>query len=93
MCSFPDATFTNVVRPNADTLYSAMFYDVSKEPLVISVPDSAGRYYLLEILDMWTEVFSTPGTRTTGNGPLVFALTDSKWQGQLPQDKIRKTIA
>ncbi len=41
--SFPDASFTDVVRPNADTLYSSLWYDVSAEPLVIRVPDSGGR--------------------------------------------------
>ena len=47
--AFPDATFTDVVRPNADTLYSFVWFDVSKEPLLISVPDS-GRT-LLSVAD------------------------------------------
>lgn len=37
--AFPDATYTDIVRPNADTLYSLLWFDVSKEPLLISVPD------------------------------------------------------
>ena len=45
--AFPDATYKDVVRPNVDTLYSLMWFDVSEEPLLISVPDSGGRYYLL----------------------------------------------
>ena len=64
--AFPDATYTDIVRPNADTLYSLLWFDVSKEPLLISVPDSGGRYYLLPIYDMWTDVFQTTGARTTG---------------------------
>jgi Protein of unknown function (DUF1254) len=40
--AFPDANFTDVVRPNADTLYSILWFDVSKEPLLIKVPDSGG---------------------------------------------------
>ena len=64
--AFPDATFTDVVRPNADTLYSFMWFDVSQEPLLISVPDSGERYYLLPMLDMWTDVFESTGKRTTG---------------------------
>ena len=40
--AFPDATFTDIVRPNADTLYSLLWFDVSQEPLLISVPDSGG---------------------------------------------------
>ena len=60
---FPDPSFTIVVRPNADTLYTSLIYDVSKEPLVITVPDSGGRYYLLPWLDDWSDVFTVPGKR------------------------------
>ncbi|MFV1959871.1 MAG: DUF1254 domain-containing protein [Planctomycetota bacterium] len=82
--TFPDASFTDVVRPNADTLYSSLWLDVSREPWVITVPDSKGRYYLLPFLDMWTDVFAVPGTRTTGNGPQRYALVGPNWRGRLP---------
>jgi hypothetical protein len=82
--AFPDPSFTDVVRPNADTLYSAMYFDVSTDPMVFSVPDSGGRYYLLPMLDMWTDVFAAPGKRTTGTGAQTFAVTGPGWQGQLP---------
>ena len=83
--AFPDASFTDVVRPNADTLYSALNYDVSKDPMVFSVPDSGARYYLLPMLDMWTDVFTVPGKRTTGTGAQTFAVVGPHWQGQLPK--------
>ena len=82
--AFPDATFTDVVRPNADTLYSFMWFDVSKEPLLISVPDSGGRYYLLPMLDMWTDVFESTGKRTTGTNAQLLAIAGPGWQGSLP---------
>jgi hypothetical protein len=81
---FPDADFTDVVRPNADTLYSILWYDVSKEPLLVRTPDSHGRYFLLEMLDMWSDVYSVPGTRTTGNGARQFAIVGPHWHGTLP---------
>jgi hypothetical protein len=87
--AFPDATFTDVVRPNADTLYSFIWFDVSQEPLLISVPDSDGRYYLLEMLDMWTDVFASPGKRTTGTSAQTLALAAPGWQGELPAEAIR----
>jgi hypothetical protein len=83
--AFPDASFTDVVRPNADTLYSSMFFDVTKEPLVIDVPDSGGRYYLLPMLDMWTDIFASPGKRTTGTEAQKFAIVGPRWEGRLPQ--------
>ncbi|WP_246696916.1 DUF1254 domain-containing protein [Methylobacterium planeticum] len=85
LAAFPDAKFTDVVRPNADTLYSSMWFDVTKEPLVISLPASDGRYYLLPILDMWTEVFTSPGSRTTGNSAQTFALAGPDWSGTIPE--------
>jgi hypothetical protein len=93
--AFPDPSFTDVVRPNADTLYSAMYFDVSKEPMIFSVPDSGGRYYLLQMLDMWTDVFAAPGKRTTGTGAQTFAVTGPGWQGLLPpgMDEIKSPTA
>jgi hypothetical protein len=85
MRAFPTPAFTDVVRPNADTLYSVMFFDVSKDPMLFSVPDAGGRYYLLPMLDMWTDVFAVPGKRTTGTGAQTFAVVGPHWQGQLPK--------
>lgn len=82
---FPPATFKNVVRANVDTLYSSAFLDLSIEPLILSVPDTGGRYYLLPMIDAWTNVFATPGKRTTGTKAGIFAITGPAWRGKLPQ--------
>jgi hypothetical protein len=81
---FPPASFKQVVRANVDTLYSSAFLDLSKEPLVLTVPDSKGRYYLFPIFDAWTNVFATPGTRTTGNGAGTFVIAGPGWSGSPP---------
>lgn len=91
MRAFPDANFKAVVRPNFDTLYSSAWVDV-REPVILSVPDTHGRYYLLPMLDMWTDVFAAPGSRTSGNQAGKFALVYEGWQGQLP-DGIEKIEA
>ena len=84
MRAFPTAAFKDVVRANVDTLYSSAFLDLAQEPLVLSVPDTHGRYYLLPMLDAWTNVFATPGSRTTGTAALAFLITGPRWVGDVP---------
>ena len=81
---FPPASFKNVVRANVDTLYSSAFLDLSSEPLVLSAPDTGSRYYLLPMFDAWTNVFATPGARTTGTKAANFVITGPDWKGMVP---------
>lgn len=83
--AFPDASFKDVVRANVDTLYSSAWLDLSKEPIVLTVPDTKGRYYLMPMIDAWTNIFASPGKRTTGTKPGNFAITGPGWQGELPK--------
>lgn len=82
--AYPTAEMKTVVRPNFDTLYSSAWLDLTKEPVIVSVPDTKGRYYLLPMLDMWTDVFASPGWRTTGTEAQTFLVTPPGWAGTVP---------
>jgi hypothetical protein len=81
--AYPPASDKSVVRTNYDTLYSLAYLDMLKEPVVVSVPDTAGRFYLLPMLDMWTDVFASPGWRTTGTQAGNFLVTPPGWRPDL----------
>src|ERR1700681_3746717 len=88
--AFPTADMRQVVRPNFDTLYTTGWLDLTKEPMIVSVPDTGGRYYLLPMLDMWSDVFASPGWRTTGTQAGNFLLTPPGWRPDLREKFIEE---
>jgi hypothetical protein len=82
--TYPAVDDHAVTAPNADTLYTTAWLDVSKEPWVFSIPDMGDRYYLMPMLDGWTDVFQVPGKRTTGGKAQKYAITGPGWSGTLP---------
>jgi hypothetical protein len=73
-----------VFPAEADMLVSTAWLDLTKEPIVLSVPDTRGRYYLMQMLDAWTNVFASPGSRTIGTQAGRFAILGPGWKGRLP---------
>lgn len=82
--SFPTPTTQDIAGSNVDTLYSIAWLDLSSGPYVLHLPDEGDRFYLMPILDAWSEVIASPGTRTSGNKAGDFAITGPQWSGTLP---------
>ena len=75
---------TDVVSPNADTLYCIAWMDLSKGPLVLKVPAITDRYYTFQFLDAYTNVYSYVGTRATGSSGGTYLITAPDWKGEVP---------
>src|SRR5664279_3405318 len=78
------AAETGYVTPNVNVLYGFGFADLGKEPYILTAPDSGGRYYMIEIVDMWTNAFAYPAGEHSGYKGGKFALVGPGWKGKLP---------
>jgi hypothetical protein len=75
-----------VVTPNSDTPYSMLWLDLRAEPVVLTVPEiEEGRYYSIQLIDLYTHNFDYIGTRVTGNAAGSFMIAGSRWQGDPPE--------
>ena len=81
---FPNADFTAVVAPNVDTLYSSVFYDLSKEPMVFQWPDMGDRFFMFPFLNAWTDAIASYGSRTTGQEGKTLVISGPGWDGEVP---------
>jgi hypothetical protein len=69
---------------NHETLYLGGYLDLSQEPEVLHVPDMAGRYYAVQFIDPWWDVFAYVGRRTTGTQAGDFLISGPRWRGTVP---------
>jgi hypothetical protein len=80
-----NASFTDVVTPNADTLYCQTQFDLKNEPVVLVVPPIADRYYSFQFLDAYTNDYAYTGLRTTGSTGGTYLIAGPDWKGQVPE--------
>lgn len=77
---------TAAPHPITDASYFGGWLNLTEEPMVFSVPESNGRYYVIMLEDEWTNNLLPIGPRTTGTGPGNFAIVGPRWNGILPSD-------
>ncbi|MGW4650839.1 DUF1254 domain-containing protein [Kitasatospora sp. NPDC004289] len=82
----PADTFVSV---NNDTLYSIAQLDLGAGPALLRVPDTDGRYYVLQFVDAWTNNFAYVGRRASGTAAGSFLITPPGWQGEVPAHATR----
>jgi hypothetical protein len=84
MRAYPAVDNKGAAAPNADTMYTMVWYDLSTEPWVFSIPDMGDRFYIMPMLSSYNEVFHVAGSRATGGNPQKFVITGPGWSGPLP---------
>lgn len=83
-----DATYRDGGCPNNDTLYSVAWVDLSKEPVILTVPDiPAERYWTFELSTFTSDNFAYVGRRV-GSEAGNYALIGPGWHGDLPEGVI-----
>ncbi|OLN26948.1 DUF1254 domain-containing protein [Desulfosporosinus metallidurans] len=75
-----------VVAPNNDTLYSSAWLDLAAEPIVMHLPHTNGRYYVMALYDMYTNNFYCVGQRVTGTNEGDYVIVGPQWKGSLPEE-------
>lgn len=75
---------TRFVSVNNDTIYSLANVDTGAGPVRLDVPDTQGRYYVLQFVDAWTNNFAYVGHRATGTAAASFLLVAPDWEGEAP---------
>jgi hypothetical protein len=76
---------TEFVSPINDALYSMVMADVTEEPLVLHLPDTNDRYYVMQFIDVWTNNFAYLGRRATGTEEGFYLLAGPNWEGDVPE--------
>lgn len=69
----------------AELQLSTAWLDLSLGPQVLEIPDTEGRYYFMPMMDAWSNVFMSPGKRTTGPGARKYVLVGPEWNGEIPE--------
>ncbi len=84
MTAYPDASYRIIPHTGLDAQFACAWADLDTEPLVLSVPKTDGRYYVIALFDMWSNVFASIGSRTTGNDSASFLIAGPTWSGAAP---------
>ena len=85
MRAYPAVDNKSAAAPNADTMYTMVWYDVSTEPWVFSIPDMGDRFYIMPMLSSFNEVFFVAGSRATGQKAQSYVVTGPGWSGTVPE--------
>ena len=77
--ALPEAASGRPGGARTGALRSSAWLDLGAAPVLLSVPETHGRFYALSLVDLWTNVFASVGARTTGTGPGTYVIAGPSW--------------
>ena len=80
-----NASFTDVVTPNTDTLYCTIQLDLTNEPVVVVVPPISDRYSTFQFVDAYSNNYAYLGQRATKGADGTYLVAGPDWNGQVPE--------
>src|SRR5437879_720306 len=84
----PDSTFTAVVLPSTSTLYASSFLNLKAGPVILHIPNMGNRFFIMQMLDAWTNVSpQSPGSRQS-SPPGDYALVGPDYTGGQPDGTV-----
>ena len=84
MRKYPAVDDHAAAAPNSDTLYTLAWLDVSEEPMVLGVPDMGDRYYMLPLMDGYSEIIDVIGASEAGEDKREYLIVSKGWKGEIP---------
>jgi hypothetical protein len=74
----------SAMSANVDTLLSIAWIDLSVGPLILRLPDTQGRYYVVQVNDSYSNSFAYIGQRATGTQEQSYLLAGPDWRAGAP---------
>jgi hypothetical protein len=84
MRKYPAVDDHAAAAPNTDTLYTLVWLDVSEGPMVLGVPDMGNRYYMLPLMDGYSEIIDVIGAGEPGEDSREYLVVSKGWKGEVP---------
>lgn len=83
LTDYVDAEEREVACPNQDVVYGLAPLDLTKDAVIVQVPDFGDRFWVYQVCDQRTEGFAKLG-KMYGTKPGFYLLTSSDWKGKVP---------
>lgn len=82
----PGANFRLFPSPNVDMLPSFAWLDLTNSGYVLHLPTIPTRYFVVELIDGWSNVITSFGPRTTGSNVQDVLITGPNFKDEVPQN-------